>query len=130
MAKRKRRAFTREFKAEAVRLVRERGKSVPNARARTSGRTSARGPRDHAHHDAVRRRDPRRGGPRSPRGRRASEEGDGLGASAGRRTRGRLGPGGVHDTYRETLRDADRTEGRSEEIEAPPVPGPEIGRAH
>src|SRR2546429_2398914 len=29
MAKRKRRAFTREFKAEAVRLVRERGKSVP-----------------------------------------------------------------------------------------------------
>src|SRR5437899_6221322 len=86
MAKRKRRAFTREFKAEAVRLVRERGKSVPNARARTSGRTSARGPRDHAHHDAVRRRDPRRGGPRSTRGRRASEEGDGLGASAGRRT--------------------------------------------
>src|SRR5882724_6100038 len=57
MAKRKRRAFTREFKAEAVRLVRESGKSVPNARARTSGRTSARGPRDHAHHDAVRRRD-------------------------------------------------------------------------
>src|SRR5438046_10130493 len=29
MAKRKRRAFTREFKAEAVRLVRESGKSVP-----------------------------------------------------------------------------------------------------
>ena len=29
MAKRKRRAFTKEFKAEAVRLVRERGKSVP-----------------------------------------------------------------------------------------------------
>src|SRR5258708_34738329 len=28
MAKRKRRAFTREFKAEAVRLVRESGKSV------------------------------------------------------------------------------------------------------
>jgi len=42
MAKRKRRAFTREFKAEAVRLVRESGKSVPNARARTSGRTSER----------------------------------------------------------------------------------------
>ena len=29
MAKRKRRAFTTEFKAEAVRLVRESGKSVP-----------------------------------------------------------------------------------------------------
>ena len=29
MAKRKRRAFTNEFKAEAVRLVRESGKSVP-----------------------------------------------------------------------------------------------------
>ena len=29
MAKRKRRAFTREFKAEAVRLVRESGRSVP-----------------------------------------------------------------------------------------------------
>ena len=29
MAKRKRRAFTAEFKAEAVRLVRESGKSVP-----------------------------------------------------------------------------------------------------
>ena len=29
MAKRKRRAFTREFKAEAVRLVRESSKSVP-----------------------------------------------------------------------------------------------------
>jgi transposase len=29
MAKRKRRMFTREFKAEAVRLVRESGKSVP-----------------------------------------------------------------------------------------------------
>jgi len=29
MAKRKRRAFTKEFKAEAVRLVRESGKSVP-----------------------------------------------------------------------------------------------------
>ena len=29
MAKRKRRAFTREFKAQAVRLVRESGKSVP-----------------------------------------------------------------------------------------------------
>src|SRR5205809_3140789 len=29
MAKRKRRAFTREFKAEAVRLVPESGKSVP-----------------------------------------------------------------------------------------------------
>ena len=29
MAKRKRRAFTREFKAEAVRLVRESGNSVP-----------------------------------------------------------------------------------------------------
>jgi len=43
MAKRKRRAFTREFKAEAVRLVRESGKSVPNARARTSGRTSGQG---------------------------------------------------------------------------------------
>ena len=33
-------------------------------------------------------------------------------------------PAEYHDTYRETLRDADRTEGRSEEIEAPPVPGP------
>ena len=29
MAKRKRRAFTTEFKAEAVRLVRDSGKSVP-----------------------------------------------------------------------------------------------------
>src|SRR2546427_6145371 len=29
MAERKRRAFTNEFKAEAVRLVRESGKSVP-----------------------------------------------------------------------------------------------------
>jgi transposase len=29
MAKRKRRAFTTEFKAEAVRVVRESGKSVP-----------------------------------------------------------------------------------------------------
>ena len=29
MAKRKRRAFTTEFKAEAIRLVRESGKSVP-----------------------------------------------------------------------------------------------------
>ena len=29
MAKRKRRAFTSEFKAEAVRLVRDSGKSVP-----------------------------------------------------------------------------------------------------
>ena len=29
MAKRKRRAFTREFKAQAVRIVRESGKSVP-----------------------------------------------------------------------------------------------------
>ena len=29
MAKRKRRAFTTEFKAQAVRLVRESGKSVP-----------------------------------------------------------------------------------------------------
>jgi transposase-like protein len=29
MAKRKRRAFTAEFKAEAVRLVRDSGKSVP-----------------------------------------------------------------------------------------------------
>lgn len=29
MAKRKRRAFTKEFKAEAVRLVRASGKSVP-----------------------------------------------------------------------------------------------------
>ena len=29
MAKRKRRAFTEEFKAEAVRLVRDSGKSVP-----------------------------------------------------------------------------------------------------
>ena len=33
-------------------------------------------------------------------------------------------PAEYHDTYLETLRDADRTEGRSEEIEAPPVPGP------
>ena len=29
MAKRERRAFTREFKAQAVRIVRESGKSVP-----------------------------------------------------------------------------------------------------
>jgi len=29
MAKRKRRAFTKEFKAQAVRIVRESGKSVP-----------------------------------------------------------------------------------------------------
>ena len=68
MAKRKRRAFTTEFKAEAVRLVRESGKSVPTvARELDLTETALRSWVRQAEIDAGRGRAGERSRPRSAR---------------------------------------------------------------